>query len=547
MKIFGSVDSFVETGETSLKLGRLVANFEFLKALLVYGSFDQYRIYCSTFDNLKLLKLRLEQAIADESVLDRVVLSHHLNFPDALRDTDFSAFHAGGWNWYLPRLAYLRAKYQASFPLTGIIHSLDTPEVMRDVRELMRAPLAACDSIICTSEPGQQVFHNYVKLVGAQQRSFNFPARLDCIPLGVSDACFATQDRVAARAKLGLDDTDVMLLYMGRMSVFTKADLVPLLYTFLQLKQETQTAICLVLAGGADAANLANLQLAISELGLGTSVLLRPNIEDAEKFSLYAAADIFVSPIDNFQETFGIAVIEAMAAGLPVVVSDFDGYRDLVQEDVHGYRIPTTWLPLSERLADLRGILEPTLSSFYAAQSVVLDDEIFVRRLRDLIDDPSLRLRLGDAGRAQAQQRFHWRSIIAAYETLWEVLKKTAGEILPQTRQENAFDPNLPALTSVFGHYPSAILSDASRLTLSERGQAAAMGNLLLPAVYQDASPLLPDGLAKWVLSHLVTQPKTLNDLLVAGRHAVCSHDDLLRTAVVWLAKHGLIRISSGE
>ena len=44
---------------------------------------------------------------------------------------------------------------------------------------------------------------------------------------------------------------------------------------------------------------------------------------------------------DNMQETFGLTPIEAMAAGLPSVVSDWDGYRDTVQHREHGFRIPT--------------------------------------------------------------------------------------------------------------------------------------------------------------------------------------------------------------
>ena len=42
---------------------------------------------------------------------------------------------------------------------------------------------------------------------------------------------------------------------------------------------------------------------------------------------LWAAADVFLSLVDNIQETFGITPLEAMAAGLPVVASDWDGYR----------------------------------------------------------------------------------------------------------------------------------------------------------------------------------------------------------------------------
>jgi glycosyltransferase involved in cell wall biosynthesis len=55
----------------------------------------------------------------------------------------------------------------------------------------------------------------------------------------------------------------------------------------------------------------------------------------------WAGADIFCSLSDNIQETFGLVPLEAMAAGLPVVVSDWDGYKDTVQDGVEGYRIPT--------------------------------------------------------------------------------------------------------------------------------------------------------------------------------------------------------------
>ena len=55
----------------------------------------------------------------------------------------------------------------------------------------------------------------------------------------------------------------------------------------------------------------------------------------------WAAADIFLSLVDNPQETFGLAPVEAMAAGVPVVVSDWDGYRYTVSDGVEGFRIST--------------------------------------------------------------------------------------------------------------------------------------------------------------------------------------------------------------
>ncbi len=46
----------------------------------------------------------------------------------------------------------------------------------------------------------------------------------------------------------------------------------------------------------------------------------------ALRLAALSAAQMFLFPIDNLQESFGIAPVEAMAAGLPVVASDWDGF-----------------------------------------------------------------------------------------------------------------------------------------------------------------------------------------------------------------------------
>ena len=52
------------------------------------------------------------------------------------------------------------------------------------------------------------------------------------------------------------------------------------------------------------------------------------------------AASYSLSLVDCLQETFGLTPIEAMASRLPVVVSDWNGYRDTVVEGRTGYRVP---------------------------------------------------------------------------------------------------------------------------------------------------------------------------------------------------------------
>jgi glycosyltransferase involved in cell wall biosynthesis len=56
---------------------------------------------------------------------------------------------------------------------------------------------------------------------------------------------------------------------------------------------------------------------------------------------------------DNIQETFGLTPVEAMACGLPVVISDWNGYKETVDDQREGFLIPT-WMPppgLGEELA----------------------------------------------------------------------------------------------------------------------------------------------------------------------------------------------------
>ena len=67
-----------------------------------------------------------------------------------------------------------------------------------------------------------------------------------------------------------------------------------------------------------------------------------PVSEEVKRQAL-VASDLAISLVDNPQETFGLAVAEAMAAGLPIVAANWSGYRDLVRDGIDGYLIPSSW------------------------------------------------------------------------------------------------------------------------------------------------------------------------------------------------------------
>src|SRR5690606_14648837 len=78
---------------------------------------------------------------------------------------------------------------------------------------------------------------------------------------------------------------------------------------------------------------------------------------------IWFASDIFTSLSDNIQETFGITPLEAMAAGLPVVVTDWDGYRETVRNGVDGFAVPTL-APPPGNAADLAFRFEAELDNY---------------------------------------------------------------------------------------------------------------------------------------------------------------------------------------
>jgi phosphatidylinositol alpha-mannosyltransferase len=104
---------------------------------------------------------------------------------------------------------------------------------------------------------------------------------------------------------------------------------------------------------------------------------------------------VLVSPAVG-QESFGIVLVEAMAAGLPVVCSDIPGYREVVRDGVEGFLVPPN-------------------------DPAALADAI----VRVLTDAP-LASSLAGAGRARAAE-YSWDSVLPRLESVYERLHGAGG------------------------------------------------------------------------------------------------------------------------
>ncbi|HYY07812.1 MAG TPA: glycosyltransferase family 4 protein, partial [Actinomycetota bacterium] len=97
--------------------------------------------------------------------------------------------------------------------------------------------------------------------------------------------------------------------------------------------------------------------------------------------------DVFVAAATG-QESFGIALVEGMAAGLPVVATDIPGYREVVTDGVEGLLVPPR------------------------------DPEALAAGLVRVLTDPELAVRLGRAGRERARS-FDWSIVVERLEELY--------------------------------------------------------------------------------------------------------------------------------
>jgi glycosyltransferase involved in cell wall biosynthesis len=134
-----------------------------------------------------------------------------------------------------------------------------------------------------------------------------------------------------------------------------------------------------------DGPDRAEVEAAVRSLGLADRVELAGSRADVP--DLLAAADLFV--LSSRSEGAPFSILEAMAAGLPVVASEVGGVAELVAHGETGLLVP-------------------------AGDPAPLADA-----LRTLLVDPGLRSRLGAAGRARARERFDLRALRGAHVELY--------------------------------------------------------------------------------------------------------------------------------
>ncbi|MEI8105462.1 MAG: glycosyltransferase [Actinomycetes bacterium] len=189
--------------------------------------------------------------------------------------------------------------------------------------------------------------------------------------------------RDEVRAELGIPDAQVLIGWVGRMTEIKCAD--DLLRGVAMLRASGVDA-AVVLVG--DGPLLGGLQALAAELGLADHTRFAGFRDDVGR--IYAACDIVA--LTSANEGTPVSLIEALAAGRPVVATDVGGVSDVVSDGAFGFLVPAH---------DIAGLAD---------------------RLGRLAADPELRRRFGEAGREHVLPRYAIPRLVGDIDHLYREL-----------------------------------------------------------------------------------------------------------------------------
>lgn len=476
----------------------------------------------------------------------QTVYVHSLQqLPYGLRQGWVRAWFQPDENW--AAVLRLRTRVGAAvIPMTALTHSISYAYLLETrILPTLLARTYSCDSIICTSETARRALaamldHVRDALGGRDHKDFRYRGRLDVIPLGIDTERFSPGDGREARKALDLPEDSIILLYLGRISFSSKCDLLPLLRVMQSVARDCKgTRITLVLAGSDPKGQSALITHYSVVLGLADQTMIFRDPTDEQRLLLYRSANIFISPVDNMQETFGLAVVEAMACGLPTIVSDWNGYRDIVVHGVTGFRAPTYWTQCDEDLSILSDIQPWEHDHLCLSQAVAVDLACVRSSLVLLIQKPGLRREMGTAGRARACSQFSMQAFVSSYHQL---LKELSEAVPRETTREGARDYAQAKYCHFFAGHATAMVDEKTGLSITNAGNASTISNLVqLPHV----AMTLDKQLLQRVLDIVRLQRTALfGDIVDAAIRGSEWPTAMARRHVMWLVKYGFISVA---
>jgi len=206
-------------------------------------------------------------------------------------------------------------------------------------------------------------------------RNFGITTPTFVVPVGVNFPNPIAKAHHQLREAYGISEQTPIILFLSRLHYKKRPDL---LIRALAKVATQQLDFHLLVAGSGDSKYLAELKQLVVSVGLSEQVSFTGFVNGSEKELILQGSDLFVLP--SFSENFGVAIAEAMAAGLPVVL--------------------TPGIQISEEVAaaDAGLVVEGEIESLSSA-------------IAQLLTSPHLREKMGQNGKQLVRDRYSWEVI----------------------------------------------------------------------------------------------------------------------------------------
>ncbi|MDR3074401.1 MAG: glycosyltransferase family 4 protein [Deltaproteobacteria bacterium] len=494
-RLWATLHPFFEGGGV---MGRSVANEGFIRAFIRAAPYDGCHFFLADEGAVRFVTDRLATLFPEASAAGFFQATTRHALPDAVARNEYAVFHLSDCVAdTVPLLRLRNALARNIFAVTGVTHSLSYARYPLYFFDQLWRGVTDKDAIIATSTAGlgvMEAMFAFLRKGYGLDETVRAP-RLARIPLGVSPEDFIPPEGKAAacaalRGELGIPADHLVFLVFARISHYSKMDILPLFRALLRAEGLglARGGYTLVLSGWMDGGDEAAKACTDIAARLGIAFRLVPSPDNALRRRLFAAADVFLSPVDNPQETFGLTMLEAGLAALPVVASDFDGYRDLVEHGETGFLAPTLG-PGSTRETDaLSGVWFDNQQHLALAQQTVVSVPETAKAIAALAADGALRARFGERARRRVLENYTWDHVLRAYFALWDELAAA-----PAARPEAAH-PLHPPYGVLFGGYYTRLLDEETASSLWVRwtafGEAVYRGKDF-PAIYAGVERLV--------------------------------------------------------
>ncbi len=472
-RIFLTLHPFYEDGAI---FGRKQANRGFMNALFRKNPFDLYHFYV---DNPQQLTQTWQEVPEAQALLAQGALHAfpRTQLEKRLKIIPYTVCHFSDPVTEFSAMCHVRnALAPKIFPITAVNHTISYIEYAQSTLGHIWQGTSPRDGIGCTSHASRsimQAWYAHARKTRAIPDHWQEP-HLNVIPLGVPDPELGNNPnmRESLRKELKLAPETVLILLYGRISIVDKMDVRPFFAALRRIRAKyPQLPFFFYIAGTLDDPQIEEQYTDLAK-AWDIPFAISPHPSRTLKKQLFAAADVFVSPTDNIQETFGLTLVEAAQSALPVIASNWDGYKDIVIHEETGLLIPTLAPSHTPMLDTMASVYFNKIHQLFRSQQTVIYIPQLEHALYRLLSDKDLRQKMGQKAKERAAKIYTFDHVVEEWINFWQKLETTPISAEQEAQLRTAKHPYSLAFGQAFACYTSHNLHNESVLCCTELGLA---------------------------------------------------------------------------